>query len=67
MPNITIDLEKIKRTTQLRGVAQQIMALNIQAKPLTDDTFYQANCDEQVQIQLSKIKNCQEFLAKIGQ
>jgi hypothetical protein len=58
-----VDLEKIKRTTQLRGICNQISDLCTTARPLSDDTIYQAHLDETKQIQMAKIVDCQNYLA----
>lgn len=60
--DLTIDVEKIKRTTQLRGICQQISDLCTTAKPLSDDTVFVAHLDEAKQVMMAKILDCNEVL-----
>lgn len=61
--DLTIDVEKIKRTTQLRGICQTISELCTTARPLTDDTIFQSHLDETKQVMMSKEVDCNNVLA----
>ena len=62
--DLTIDTEKIKRTTQLRWICQIISDQCTTARPLTDDTVFQAHLDETKQVMMSKIVDCNSLLSQ---
>jgi len=60
----TIDVEKIKRTTQLRAICQNISDECTIARPLTDDSIFQAHLDETKQVMMARVVDCNTVLAQ---